>query len=102
VGSAQWRDDGALLQHGSILVDDDQAAIPALMTAPAAAASRPATLRDVLGRTPEPDQVHDALADAVRVLTGGTPVPLDIDAATLADAARFAARYRDPHWTWRR
>ncbi|MBA3339419.1 MAG: octanoyltransferase, partial [Geodermatophilaceae bacterium] len=24
VGSAQWRDGGALLQHGSILVDDDQ------------------------------------------------------------------------------
>src|SRR5260221_1801961 len=27
VGSAQWRDDGALLQHGSILIEDDQSMI---------------------------------------------------------------------------
>src|SRR5207237_329386 len=34
VASAQWRDGGALLQHGSILLDDDQGAIPALLRAP--------------------------------------------------------------------
>src|SRR6184192_599709 len=28
VGSAQWRDERALLQHGSILVDDDQSSLP--------------------------------------------------------------------------
>jgi len=28
VGSAQYRDDGALLQHGSILVNDDQSSLP--------------------------------------------------------------------------
>src|SRR5918993_1263494 len=30
VGSAQWRDDGAMLQHGSILVEDDQSLVSAL------------------------------------------------------------------------
>ena len=30
VGSAQWQDEGALLQHGSILVDDDQTRVGAV------------------------------------------------------------------------
>ena len=30
-GSAQWRDGGALLQHGSILVDDDQTSVAELL-----------------------------------------------------------------------
>ena len=30
VGSAQWRDEGAMLQHGSILVEDDQPLVSAL------------------------------------------------------------------------
>src|SRR4051812_29079295 len=34
VASAQWRDGGALLQHGSILLDDDQREILTFMPAP--------------------------------------------------------------------
>src|SRR5260221_2024629 len=34
VGSAQWRDAGTALQHGSMLVEDDQSLIPSLMHEP--------------------------------------------------------------------
>ena len=102
VGSAQWRDDGALLQHGSILVEDDQATIPALMSAPPPRFARPATLRGILGRAPSPREMHHALAAALHTLTGVAPAPLDLDATTRADAQRLRSRYRDAEWTWRR
>ena len=102
VGSAQWRDDGALLQHGSILVDDDQASIAGFMKTPPSLTPAPATLRRILGREPGIREVHDALAGAVHAVIGAVPTPLDVDAATRADAERLADRYRDEAWTWRR
>src|SRR3954470_3917711 len=71
VGSAQWRDDGALLQHGSILVDDDQSSLPSFTAATAdgdTTIARPATLRSLLGRAPDPSEVAEAMFDAVRLL----------------------------------
>lgn len=101
-GSAQWRDEGALLQHGSILLDDDQTGIGALLASAAPPSPSPATLRGILGRAPSADEVHGALALAVRALTGDVPLPLDVDAATAARARELAGRYRDSAWTWRR
>ena len=105
VGSAQWRDNGALLQHGSILVDDDQSSLSAL----AATAAReeiesipaPATLHALLGRAPDVEEVADAMFRAVRSLE-------DEGASELAeDEIREEALGRVPHfldegWTWRR
>jgi lipoate-protein ligase A len=102
VGSAQWRDDGALLQHGSILIDDDQACIPGLMREPAALAGRPATLRDALGRAPVIPEVAEALFAAVRAHADRHAIPLEPDDELTRDAARLTARYRDEDWTWRR
>lgn len=102
VGSAQWRDDGALLQHGSILVDDDQAAIGRLMRRASGPEAAPATLRDVLGRAPTHAEVHEAVALAVTRSTGARPLPLEPDPTTYADADRLGVRYRDDAWTWRR
>jgi lipoate-protein ligase A len=102
VGSAQWCDRGALLQHGSILVDDDQASIVAFMTAPPALVPAPATLRGLLGRRPAPHEIHDALARGLESRSEAPPQPLELDALTRDDARRLAAGYRDPEWTWRR
>ncbi len=102
VGSAQWREDGALLQHGSILLDDDQAMIPTLMRVPPPAAPPPATLRGILGRAPSAGEMHDALARAVEALPGATATPLDLEPDTRRDAEAFADRYRAAAWTWRR
>ena len=102
VGSAQWRERGAMLQHGSILVDDDQSSIAGLLREPAAPTPAPATLRDALGRAPVMSEVSDALFDAVRVLADPDAAPLEIDEHLARDAADLAERYRDDAWTWRR
>jgi lipoate-protein ligase A len=102
VGSAQWRDGGALLQHGSILVDDDQASIASFTTAPLPATPAPATLCGILGRAPSASEVHDAMARTIEARDEVTPVPLELDVLTRDDARRLADRYRDAEWTWRR
>lgn len=102
VGSAQWRDRGAMLQHGSILVDDDQSSIAALLREPAAPTPAPATLRDALGRAPVMAEVGDALFGAVRTLADPEAAPLEIDRELACAATEIAERYRDDAWTWRR
>lgn len=102
VGSAQWRDDGAVLQHGSILVDDDQRRLPLLMMSPPATElAAPATLHALLGRRPAAGELATALGSAVRALEDPAAEPLDPDAVRDA-ATAHVARFRDPAWTWRR
>ena len=80
VGSAQLRERGALLQHGSILIDDDQPRIAGLASQPLTPALPAATLRACLGHAPDYAAVRDA-------------------------AAHFAAphrqRFSSAEWTWR-
>ena len=102
VGSAQWRERGALLQHGSILVDDDQSSIVGFMREPVPAPPPPATLRDALGRAPVLTEVSDALFRAVRTLSDPDARPLVLDDELSREANDIAARYRDDAWTWRR
>lgn len=97
VGSAQVREDGALLQHGSILLEDDQELASALLVRPVPAPPAPATLCDLLGRAPSLDEVAGALATG---LTGA--VPFEGDGALLAATHTLRERYEDPGWTWRR
>lgn len=101
-GSAQWRDHGALLQHGSILVDGDQAPVSTLLRHPQPAPRAPATLRALLGHEPAPSDVATALFDAVRCLEDARAMELTTDAALLDLAAQLRARYEDEAWTWRR
>ena len=100
VGSAQLREGGALLQHGSILIVDDQQRIAALADQPVVSASPAATLRACLGRAPSYAEIRDALRASL-VDTEGEPAPLDP-----RDAAPFAAPHREKFasalWTWRR
>lgn len=99
VGSAQLRERGALLQHGSILLDDDQPRIAALAARPMVPAMPAATLRACLARTPDYGEVRDALRLAL-ARAEGDPVPLGAD-----EAARFAGPHRSlfasEEWTWR-
>jgi len=118
VGSAQWREDGAVLQHGSMLISGHRArlaalsaqrfpgttipgtAIPVAMPAPAAA------LRDLLPHVPNPTEfalalgavLDDALADAgapaARIMLPGPE--------TASMTASMRSRYEDDAWTWRR
>ncbi len=98
VGSAQYREAGAMLQHGSILISDDQSGLAAL--AGGGAAPAPATLEQALGRAPRPAELHDAMLAAMRE-DGIEPRPLA--AAKLTDSlARHLPAFEDSQWTWRR
>jgi lipoate-protein ligase A len=102
VGSAQWRDDGAMLQHGSILIEDDQPLVNELVTTQVPPSRPAATLTAALGRTPSFEEVTTALFDAVRLLEDSRAAEIDLD--TTIDLARNGARHRysDDRWTWRR
>jgi lipoyl(octanoyl) transferase len=101
VGSAQWRSESALLQHGSILVDDDQAHLTALLREPAPAPPAAATLRELLGSPPSLNRVADAIFSAIRSDDPGV-THLPLDQSLLDSQSRHAVRFSDPAWTWRR
>ena len=114
VGSAQWRDGGAWLQHGSILLEDDQPRIaplrrgvdargngPGVLPPAPASIAAAATLRTALGRDVAPVEVEEAVIAAFEEGVG----PLTASpAATLsrADLGRHLEALADPTWVWRR
>ncbi|NUQ21496.1 MAG: lipoate--protein ligase family protein [Gemmatimonadaceae bacterium] len=102
VGSAQYREEVALLQHGSILVDDDQTDVASLLTTPVAPPPRPATLRAALGRVPGSAEVNGAFLGALREREDPRVEELAIDESLERAAATARDRYVDPAWTWRR
>lgn len=107
VGSAQVRIGEVLLQHGSILVDDDQALIPHLR-ADGDVGHPPATLRELLGREPHRDDLVRALQEGfARVVPGdwrGPGVDGSFPDHGLPSIPRpdLLELYRSPEWTWRR
>ena len=101
-GSAQWRSEDALLQHGSILIADDQSLLATLGVGTPGRISPPATLTEALGAAPDLANVADALADAVRDLEDPNCRTLDVDDDVRARAAALVVRYLDDAWTWRR
>lgn len=106
VGSAQWRDGGAFLQHGSILLVDDQHVVDALRTncdavAPVAD-SGAVSLADLLDEPPHVDALLDALALGFGRELGADIVPGRLSAQEATAAEALAHRFADPAWTWRR
>ena len=100
VASAQVRERGALLQHGSILVDDDQPRIASLASGGLTAALPAATLRTCLGRAPSYADVRDALRMA---LVAAVPRVTALDPAeSSAYAQPLRAQFASAEWTWRR
>jgi len=83
-GSAQWREHGVVLQHGSILIDNDQEGV------------EPATLRAALGRAPTTSELADAFAAVVDTVT------LPLEPMVRDEARQLCQHYSDDAWTWRR
>jgi len=103
VGSAQWREDGALLQHGSILVDDDQSSLVdlALMPIDGERWRPPASLHSLLGRAPDTVEVAVVMREAVRSLEDEGVTELD-EEDVRAMALERVPQFLDEEWTWRR
>jgi lipoate-protein ligase A len=102
VGSAQVRDGDAFLQHGSILVDDDQFLLTELVGGRDPSLP-PATLRALTGRAVTVHEFAEAWAQVLRAQDGLAPDPLDVEESLLDDVRSLVrTRYAVADWTWRR
>lgn len=104
-GSAQWRDHRAFLQHGSILIRDDQSLLQDALEPDVAAAEVPAaaTLAQSATTPPSADAFGHALGVAFAQEFGTVVEPVESAALVpFGSADAFAARYADPAWVWRR
>jgi len=99
-GSAQLRQGEALLQHGSLLLEDDQRLLRDLTLGPAPESGE-VTLREAAGRVVSFAEVASAVAAELGRWQGSWRE----DAAGVDEerlVAREAQRFRDAAWTWRR
>ncbi|MEN8143473.1 MAG: lipoate--protein ligase family protein [Gemmatimonadota bacterium] len=101
VGSAQWRAEGGLLQHGSLLLHDDQKVVRELRVSPLPS-FRAAGLSDFLDQLPAPDEMIERLGQAVGQEFGLVTCYEELTPVEREAAARLETRYRSPEWTWRR
>ena len=102
VGSAQARVEGALLQHGSILVADDQPGLKAVAVEQRGieCEGSAASLSDFLDPLPSWEELEGAVISGIQGEFGG-----DWDEARLDEVPHQLAleeRYRSEEWTWRR
>ncbi len=96
VGSAQVRDGGAFLQHGSVLLSDGQDIVSAV-TVGTPALPAATSVSAALGRSVAFAEVARAIGDAAREGWPGDWAP-----AVLNPEPHRVSGYRDPAWTWRR
>ncbi|HTK57220.1 MAG TPA: hypothetical protein VL295_10345, partial [Gemmatimonadales bacterium] len=102
VGSAQLRERGAFLQHGSILLGNRQELV-AELTRGDAPAPGAASLRDVLGRDVGPAEVAASVQRSFQDRVGqlstlDSPLSIALETRT----AMHRPRFLDEAWTWRR
>lgn len=100
VGSAQLRERGGLLQHGSLLLRGRQATVQEL-TRGGAPPDLAGALAETTGCPAEPGEVAAAVAQAASERWGGAWERTSLPADLLSEAERYEVRFRSPGWTWR-
>ena len=102
VGSAQLRERGALLQHGSILLGGTQSLV-AEVTTGSPPSDQSTTLASVVGTSVPFADVAGAVAAAARGWPGRwEEADAGSRALALAAAALHAEQFQSDAWTWRR
>ena len=101
VGSALLRQNGALLQHGSILLDDDQSILEQLLPGGEAALLPAGTLRQALAKVPTVAAVADALFGALVDSGARDASPLEDELRLQAEADEAEQLYGSDDWTFR-
>jgi len=100
VGSAQLRAEGALLQHGSMLLEDDQHLVRELAGGAQEIAAE-MTLSLAVGRPVLFDEAANAVREAATAWQAGVGEVTN-PAPVLALAAAHESRFRSDDWTWSR
>ncbi len=101
---AVWRERGAFLQHGSILLHDDQRWLLRAACAPLPEPAPGASLHDVLPGESGDDALRDLVERAIerQLLIRADVTPVPAWTSLQADIARWANRLSDSAWLWRR
>jgi lipoate-protein ligase A len=102
IGSAQLRRDNALLQHGSILLTDEQHRISELLRDAASVTPSGDRLTDGSGRTLQASEVANAIAGAASLRWPDMRDSLEETGAVLRAATQYFPRFRSAAWTWAR
>jgi lipoate-protein ligase A len=102
IGSAQYREGEVVLQHGSLLLEDDQRRVSDLLRERGPEEEAPAVLSSYLTPIPDSQVLIAALVEGWREEVPGAVVRSEPSPAELARAEALEARYADPAWTWRR
>lgn len=100
IGSAQVRLGGAVLQHGSIILDGDQSILRELR-GDDEPVPPPATLRRLMGFVPEVEALARCLQDGLALTLGGTWTSGTWSKAEGLASEELEAHYSDEDWTWR-
>ncbi len=98
VGSAQLREDGALLQHGSMLLEDDQSLVRDL-AGDGRQATGEVTLGMALGRPVLFEEAARAVHEAATAWESGL-LALPDSGAILHLAEQYESRFKADDWTW--
>lgn len=101
VGSAQWRHRGALLQHGSVLLVNEQAKGDLLAETGDRTERSAIGLAELVPELPSSADLIQAISDAFGTEFGCRPEAAPIDPALETEAHRLQNKYRSQAWTWR-
>jgi lipoate-protein ligase A len=101
VGSAQLRQGNAFLQHGSLLLDDDQSLVRDLAGFSENGAAE-APLSRLVGRTVSFEEAATAIAGVAGVTLPNLDESARLPDAVQAGMARHTERFRSADWTWQR
>lgn len=101
VGSAQLRQGDAFLQHGSLLLDDDQSLVRGLAGISDRKASE-APLSRLIGQRVGFEQAAAAVGAAARETLPDVEEAAGLPGAARAGISRHAERFRSAEWTWQR
>lgn len=103
VGSAQLRQRGVLLQHGSLLLTADQSPAWELLKVqrPEALHEKPAALDELLPHLPTWNELADSLISGFERLLGIHLEESELTAEEKSRVIHHARRFSDPGWTWR-
>jgi lipoate-protein ligase A len=100
VGSAQLREGGALLQHGSILLHDDQAVVQSVAREATAEGPTPRSAESLeLGASA--GEIAQAVGDAAIARWGGAWDRQPPVGSVLELASSHVPRFQSDAWTWR-
>ncbi len=103
VGSAQWRDSDALLQHGSILIRNEQDVVEQLRIGAVPSDEIPAVgLSEILGTEPKATVLEQALVAGFEQVLAVPLEPGSLSSDEIEQAEIRREVYEDPAWTWRR